>query len=96
MGKLEILKQLHTLKPILKEEFAVKSVGLFGSFAKGRGRPSSDIDLLVEFSQPIGLFRFLELEDFLSRRLGHRVDLVSRKSLKPIIGTYILKHLITA
>ena len=50
--------------------------------------------MLVEFYEPIGLFQFIELEDFLREKLGVKVDLVSKKALKPRIGECILKEVI--
>lgn len=57
-------------------------------------REDSDIDILVEFEKPIGLFKFLELEEHLSQLLGRKVDLVSKNALKPHIGKYILDEVI--
>lgn len=50
------------------------------------------MDILVEFYEPIGFFKFIELEDYLSDILGHDVDLVSKKALKPRIGKHILEE----
>ncbi len=78
----------------LKKEFGVKEIGIFGSYANGEQRKSSDLDLLVEFGAPIGLFKFMDLEDYLAKLLGVKVDVVTRKALKPHIGKSILKDLI--
>ncbi len=90
-----LLNQLKSLKAELAAKYHVKKLGLFGSFARGEERPDSDVDLLVEFDQPIGFFRFLELEEYLGTRLGHSVDLVSRKALKPRIGRNILREVLS-
>jgi len=50
------------------------------------------VDILVEFKKPIGLFKFLELEEYLSDLIGRKVDLVSKKALKPRIGKHILRE----
>jgi uncharacterized protein len=63
---------------------------VFGSYVRHAARESSDIDLLVSFSDPPGLLRFVELENFLSARLGVKVDLVMRDALKPRIGRRVL------
>ncbi len=55
-------------------------------------KEKSDVDILVEFNEPIGFFKFLELEEYLSSLVGQKVDLVSRKALKPRIGKRILKE----
>lgn len=70
----------------------MKSIGFFGSYVRGEQKRSSDLDVLVEFSEPIGLFKFIELEDFLTEKLGVKVDLVMRDSLKPRIKESILKE----
>lgn len=52
---------------ILKENYNVKKIGIFGSFAKGKQTKKSDIDIVVEFKKPIGFFQFIKLEDFYSK-----------------------------
>lgn len=95
MDKVEEIKaKLLEQKPFLTEEYKVKEIGIFGSFARGEQAEESDIDILVEFSQPIGFFRFIDLEDHLSDILGLKVDLVSKKALKPNIGKNILNELV--
>ena len=92
----EIKAQLETLKPTLKERFEVETIGVFGSYSRGEQTKKSDLDMLVEFSPDahIGLFQLLELEEFLSRELGVKVDLGTKKSLKPHIGEHILQEVV--
>ncbi|MEM2169145.1 MAG: nucleotidyltransferase family protein, partial [Candidatus Bathyarchaeia archaeon] len=54
----------------------------------------SDIDILVEFEEPPSLFEFMDLEDYLSKLLGLKVDLVTREALKPRIGERILREVV--
>jgi len=89
-----IKKKLKGCKSRIRKEFGVKRVGLFGSYARGTQRKKSDVDILVEFVRPVGLFRFLELEALLSSILGTIVDLVTKKALKPAIGKHILKEVV--
>jgi predicted nucleotidyltransferase len=89
-----ILKVLAEHKDELRVRYGVQSLAVFGSFARGEPTEESDIDLLVEFERPIGLFKFLELEEYLSHLLGRKVDLVSRKALKPHIGRRILEEVV--
>jgi len=91
-----ILAALGELKEELREKYGVNQIGLFGSVVRGEATPKSDIDVLVEFARPIGFFKFLELEELLTECLGHKVDLVSKKALKPHIGARILEEVITA
>jgi predicted nucleotidyltransferase len=89
-----ITTTLETLKPQLKERFKVKTIGVFGSYVHGEQTSKSDIDVLVDFEEPIGLFAFMDLEFYLSDALGVKVDLVSKKALKPHIGKRILEEVI--
>ncbi len=57
-------------------------MALLGSYARNEAGPSSDIDILVEFSQPVG-FEFFELAEELEHYLDHPVDLVSKQGIKP-------------
>lgn len=81
-------------KAELNEKFKVKTIGVFGSYVPGEQKRSSDVDALVEFEVPVGLFEFMKLENYLSDLLGVKVDLVSKKALKPHIGEHILKEVI--
>jgi len=90
----EIKEALKKHKEELRERFKVKEIGIFGSYVKGEQKKVSDIDILVEFEEPIGLFEFMDLEENLSTLLGIKVDLVSKKALKPRIGEHILKEVV--
>jgi len=90
----EIKEALKKHKGELRERFRVKEIGVFGSYVKGEQKKASDIDILVEFEEPIGLFEFMDLEENLSTLLGTKVDLVSKKALKPRIGEHILKEVV--
>ncbi len=74
--------------------YNVRRMGIFGSYVRGEQKKGSDIDVLVEFSSPIGLFEFLKLEEALADMLGAKVDLVSKKALKPGIGERVLKEVV--
>ena len=91
-----ILNALKMELPYLRGKFNVKTVGLFGSFARGEQTKKSDIDLLVEFENPIGLFELVELEEYLSGILGAKVEIVTPDALKPIMKPLVLKEVIYA
>jgi hypothetical protein len=91
----EIKKALDQHKAFLSERFKVKGIGVFGSYARGEQEEGSDIDILVEFSEPVGFFLFPDLEEYLSGLFGVKVDLVSKKALKPRIGKHILQELVS-
>jgi len=81
-------------KDELKKQYGVKEIGIFGSFVRGEAKEDSDVDILVEFERPIGFFKFLELEEYLSKLIDRKVDLVSKKALKSHIGKYILEEVV--
>ena len=72
--------------------FSVKSIALFGSVARGEAGPESDIDILVEFSRPIGLLAFVGLKHRLAELLGRPVDLVTPEALKSPLRDGILNE----
>jgi len=90
----DILASLKNLKKEVAKEYSVKTIGVFGSVARNEQTGQSDIDLLVEFSKPVGFVTFMRLENFLSERLGNQVDLVTSDSLKPVIRQDVLAEVI--
>ena len=90
----DILASLKKLKREVAREYFVKTIGVFGSVARSEETDESDIDLLVEFSKPVGFVTFMKLENFLSEQLGVRVDLVTSDSLKPVIRQNVLAEVI--
>lgn len=95
MKSIKILKQLiEKHRQRLENEYSIKTLGIFGSYSKGKASPKSDLDLLVEFSQTPSFFKFVRLERTLSRLLGIHVDLATPNSLKPLIKKKILKEAI--
>ena len=89
------IELLHKNMQVLVERYKVKSLGIFGSYVHGRQREKSDLDILVEFFEPPGLLKFIEMEYYLSDLLGVKVDLVMKDALKPVIGRRILEEVIT-
>ena len=90
-SKEDILRILKAELTYLKERFRVRRVGLFGSYARGEQTPGSDLDILVELEPPMGFFGFIDLEDYLSERLGSKVDLVTPDALKPLMKPQVLE-----
>jgi predicted nucleotidyltransferase len=81
-------------KAELRKKFKVKTIGVFGSYVRGEQKQGSDVDVLVEFEEPVGLFEFMRIEFYLSDLLGVKVDLVSKKALKPYIGKHIEEEVV--
>ena len=70
----------------------VARLDAFGSVVRGEAGPDSDIDLLVEFDEPVDLFDFIAVQDRLSELLGSKVDLVTRPALHPRLKDNILSE----
>ncbi len=85
-----IENKLRKLKPFLHQRYFVEKIGYFGSYARNEQNEKSDIDILVSFQKPIG-WEFFDLQEFLERELGIKVDLVSEKALKEQLKQIILK-----
>jgi len=93
MDTLEELKsKLEAIKPVLKTCYKVETIGIFGSYSRGEQKEKSDLDILVTFSGPIGLYRFIEVEEFLKKKLGVKVDLVQKGALLPMMKEQILNE----
>lgn len=88
----EIKKILKEHKSRLEHKYHVSTLGIFGSYVCDEQANDSDFDILVDFTAPIGLFEFIDLEEKLSKLVCTRVDLVSRSALKPYIGKRILSE----
>lgn len=91
MKKADVVKAIKPFHKELRGEFFVESLSLFGSVARDEARPDSDVDLLVEFTQPVGLFTLIGLKNRLEEILGCPVDLGTRRSLKTSIGSDALE-----
>ena len=77
-----ILDKLKALKTEIKERYKVKTIGLFGSIARGDSKKSSDIDVLIEFDSNADFLDRIGLELFLEDHLARKVDIVSKRLLK--------------
>ncbi|MCG2690609.1 nucleotidyltransferase family protein [Candidatus Parcubacteria bacterium] len=88
------LNILDSRRDYLKKTYNVKKIGIFGSTARGDRKKSSDIDILVEFSEAPCLFEFVRLQRYLRGILKKKVDLATKKALKPIIKKDILRETI--
>lgn len=86
-GKIEVLRA-HL--PEIKEKFHVREMGVFGSYVHGDQTEQSDIDILVEYAETPGLFGFIALEDYLSKLLKIKVDLIIKDGLKQAIKEEVL------
>jgi len=88
----EIKEMIQKNKVVFRERYGLKEIGIFGSYVKGEQNEESDVDILIELEKPIGFVSFMRLENALSELLGVRVELVTKKALKPYIGKRILEE----
>ncbi len=94
MKRDEVLSVLRENRERLRSEHGVKSLILFGSVARDEARPTSDVDLLVEFDRPTGYFGLVRLQLLLQQLLGCEVDLGTPGSLRPAMQQRIDKEAI--
>lgn len=89
-----IKKQIRNNIQPIKNKYKIKTIGVFGSYVRGNQKKESDVDILIEFEEPVSLLEFITLERQLSKILGKKVDLVMKTALKPRIGRYILNEVV--
>ena len=77
----EIKQILAEHKEEIKQKYGVRIVGIFGSYARGEQKETSDIDILVELERPIG-FEFFDLWDEIENLLGVKVDILTTNAVK--------------
>ena len=95
MEREEIFALLKSRKRHLKK-FGVHSLSVFGSVARNQMRKNSDVDILVDFEKPVGLFEFARLQLYLEETLGRKVDLVTPDALRKELRDDILREAIRA
>ncbi len=90
----DIINELRRLRPGLSRRYPIRSIGVFGSYVRGNQTATSDLDVLVEMNDAIGMLDFIGLQQDLSDALGLKVDLVMKDALKPRIGKRILSEVV--
>jgi len=88
----EIREILREQKPFLRKRYKVSEIGMFGSYVRGEQNEMSDLDILVEFEEPVSLLDLAGLEIFLSDLLGIKVDVVPKRSIRPELKEIILRE----
>lgn len=92
-GKSDILQALGRLKPVLGEKYGLRAIALFGSYARSEQSEQSDVDVLVDVDQSIGL-GFVDLAEAIEAAIGAPTDVVSIRAIKPRYLKSIEKDLI--
>jgi uncharacterized protein len=95
MERDRILAQLKSRKRRLKK-FGIHSLSVFGSVARDQANENSDVDILVDFERPVGLFEFARLKMYLEDVLERPVDLVTPEALRQELREDILREAIRA
>jgi predicted nucleotidyltransferase len=95
MTRDQVLQRLAGARAELAS-LGVRSLDLFGSVARGESGPDSDVDLLVDFDKPIGLFHFFRVQHRIEEILGSKVDLVMRDAVKRQLRERILAEAVRA
>lgn len=96
VSKDKLLTILKKELPYLSEQFSVNNIGIFGSYSRNDQTPESDLDILVEFIKPVGFLKFFDLEEYLTERLGMKIELLSSDAIKPLIKKNILADIVYA
>ena len=94
MKRNDVLRILQKERQELVDQYNISALSVFGSVARDDAREDSDVDILVEFSRPVGLFQFIELKQRLEALLGSEVDLGTPRSLKSRIRDQVLQEAI--
>jgi len=94
MTRDETLRILRANWKQLQEQFAVRSLSIFGSVARDEATDGSDVDLLVEFDRPTGYFGLVRLQLFLQDLLGCGIDLGTSGGLRPALRQQVAKEAI--
>ena len=90
----EVLGRLREHLPSLRRRYGVRELWLFGSYVRNEQSEDSDLDVLIEFSETPGLFKFVRLERELSDLVGIEVDLATQGALKPNTSRRVLNQII--
>jgi len=90
----DIKDQLRGMRHELSERYHVRSIGIFGSYSRERQTDQSDLDLVVEFDQPIGMMAFVHLKNLIANRLEIKVDLVTPEGLHPLIRDVVMHEVV--
>ena len=95
MYALQQIKEILTkAKPGLQKKYPLSELGIFGSYARGDATEESDIDVLVDFNEPLGLIKYIGLSHQIQDLFNLKVDVVSRDGIKPKYWIYVSKNLI--
>lgn len=85
---------LKDLEEMIRKEYKAEIIGIFGSYARGEQKGSSDVDILVKFFEGATLFDFVGIANFLEEKLNLKVDIVSERAIRQELREQILKQVV--
>ena len=88
----DIKKIINQHRQELEERFKIKSIAIFGSYVRGEQKEGSDVDIMVEFVEPMSLLHIVSVENYLSDILRVKVDVVPIKNIRKELKDTILKE----
>ena len=91
----EIKQILGKHRETLRDEHKIKNIAVFGSYVRGEQKKRSDLDLLAEFNGPIGLLDLIGAEQYLTKILKTKVDLIPKNDVRPELKAKILREAVT-
>ncbi|MDA8086405.1 MAG: nucleotidyltransferase family protein [Nitrospiraceae bacterium] len=95
MNELDKIKDiLNKHRNELREKYKITEIGIFGSYIRGGQKNESDIDILVEFGEPVSLLDLIGAENYISDLIGRKVDLVPREDIRPELKQVILDEVV--
>lgn len=77
----EVQSTLHKHKDELFAKYPIRALAIFGSYARNEQMEKSDVDIMVEFGDKIGI-RFIDLAEEIESLIGSKIDLVSKNGIK--------------
>lgn len=90
----DVLARLRAVQPALRRRYPIRSMGVFGSYARGDQQEDSDVDILIELGEGVDLVAYAGLQLELSDALGLPVDLVEREALRPRLAPHVLSEVV--
>lgn len=89
----DIKNKLTVLKPILQKKYPLDTIAIFGSYARNEQTEESDVDVMVEFNNKIGI-GFITMSNEIEDYLGIETDVLTKNSMKPRFFDLIKNELI--
>jgi predicted nucleotidyltransferase len=88
----DVLKKLKEIKPYMQEQWGITELAVFGSVARGEATPESDIDIMFDYSYPLG-WEISDIGDYLEEQFSRKVDILSKKGIRPKIWSFIAEDM---